>query len=372
MSVNACSKSSIPRATLGPDRETGAVLIMALLIVSVVAGLAVKFTADYQLGLAKAESRWLGAQARSHLLAAESIAEFVLSEEMDPDPAVDYYEEGWGVTQDIQLDGVWVTVAITDAQSYIDLNSLGGALDQDKAISDPSRYSAAQRRFIRLLQTYEDQIPLNQAEAAAVVEAIVDWVDADNTPSGFAGAEADYYIGLETEYQPANQPFSSVDELRLVRHVSDDLMQLIRPYLVVIPGQGQGQGAPMNVNTMPMRLLRTINGENDLTPLDPTQVEMLLQDKAQQGFYQDVNTFRGSQVWQSLGVTPETSDFGVTTTYFMLEAEASINEQRRAMRSILKRENKTVTAIQRKDIYEITRFPETAMPTDSQSATTQQ
>ncbi|WP_051235354.1 type II secretion system minor pseudopilin GspK [Marinimicrobium agarilyticum] len=356
---------------MGPGRETGAVLIMALLIVSVVAGLAVKFTADYQLGLAKAESRWLGAQARSHLLAAESIAEFVLSEEMDPDPAVDYYEEGWGVTQDIQLDGVWVTVAITDAQSYIDLNSLGKDLPDDKAITDPTRYSAAQRRFIRLLQTFEDQIPLNPAEAAAVVEAIVDWMDTDNTPSGFAGAEADYYIGLETEYQPANQPFSSVDELRLVRHVSEDLMQLIRPYLVVLPGQGQAT-VPMNVNTMPMRLLRTINGENDLTPLDPMQVEMLLQDKAQQGFYQDVNTFRGSQIWQSLGVTPNTSDFGVTTSYFMLEAEATINEQRRAMRSILKRQNDTVESIQRKDIYEITRFPETAMPANSQSATTQQ
>lgn len=349
---------------MGSVRETGAVLIMALLIVSVVAGLAVKFTADYQLGLAKAESRWLGAQARSHLLAAESIAEFVLSGAMDPDPAVDYYEEGWGVTQDIQLDGVWVTVAITDAQSYIDLNSLGGALDQNKAISDPSRYSAAQRRFIRLLQTFEDQIPLNPAEAAAVVEAIVDWMDADNVPSGFAGAEADYYIGLETEYQPANQEFSSIEELRLVRHVSEDLMQLIRPYLIVLPVKGQAT-VPMNVNTMPMRLLRTINGENDLTPLDPMQVEMLLQDKAQQGFYQDVNSFRGSQVWQSLGITPETSDFGVTTSYFMLEAEASINEQRRAMRSILKRENKTVTVIQRKDIYEITRFPETAMPAGS-------
>ncbi len=128
----------------------------------------------------------------------------------------------------------------------------------------------------------------------------------------------------------------------------------------------------MNVNTMSMRLLRTINGENDLTPLDPMQVEMLLQDKAQQGFYQDVNSFRGSQVWQSLGVTPETDGFGVTTSHFMLEAEASINEQRRAMRSILKSSNDTVTSIQRKDIYEITRFPETAMPANSQSVTTQQ
>ncbi|WP_347332652.1 type II secretion system minor pseudopilin GspK [Marinimicrobium locisalis] len=369
MLLSACSKSSSPDRSK-PGTQRGAVLIMALLIVSVVAGLAVKFTADYQLGLAKAESRWLGAQTRNHLLAAESITKFVLAE--DQDPAVDYYEEGWGVTQDIQLDGVWVTVAITDAQSYIDLNSLGEGVDQDKAISDPSRYSVAQRRFIRLLQTFEEQLPLNPSEAAAVLEAIVDWMDSDNTPSGFGGAEADYYVGLETEYQPANQAFSSVDELRLVRHVSEDLMQLIRPYLVVMPTQGQGQqGQQMNVNTMPRRLLRTINGANDLTPLDQAQVEMLLQDKAQQGFYQNVDTFRGSQGWQSLGVTPETSNLGVTTSHFMLEAEATINEQRRAMRSILRRNNDKVEMIQRKDIYEITRFPQTAAPANSQSATTQ-
>lgn len=347
MSVSACSKS--------PRNERGAVLIIALLVVSLVAGLSVRFTGDYQLAQARAESRWLGAQLRNHLLGAESLASYVLEE--DPDLQVDYYEEGWGVTQDVELDGVWVTVAITDAQSYINLNDLGGALDPDQSMGDPQRYSPPQRRFIRLLQTFEEQVPLNPDEAAAVLEAVVDWMDADSEASGFAGAEADYYMGLETEYRPANTVFTSVEELRLVRHVSEELMTLIRPYLVVLP-EG-ARGVPLNVNTLPRRLLRTLNGEGQLTPLDPMQVELLVQERTREGFYPSVQDFRGNAVWQSLGITPP-ADLAASSNHFMMEAEATVNEQRRAMRSLLLRNGDQVEVKRRRDIYEITRFPEQA------------
>lgn len=347
--MSACSKS--------PASERGAVLIVALLIVSLVAGLAVEFTGNYQLSLARAESRWLGAQLRNHLLAAETLAAYVL--EQDPDREVDYYDEGWGITQDVELDGVWVTVAITDAQSYINLNDLGTPLDAEMNITDPGRYSAPQRRFIRLLQTFEQDMPLNPEEAAAVLEAVVDWVDADNTPSGFAGAEADYYMGLETEYRPANSPFSSVDELRLVRHVGEQLMERIRPYLVVLPAGAAD--LPLNVNTLPRRLMRTLNGEDQLTPLGPMEVDLLLQEKQREGFYPSVEAFRGDPVWQSLGVTAP-GDVAVSTDYFMVEAEAMVNEQRRGMQSLLLREPDRVNTVRRRSIHEIQRFPEAATP----------
>lgn len=341
MSVNAYLKSH----NLS-DTQRGAVLIMALLIVSLVAGLAVKFTGDYQLGLAKAESRWHGAQARSYLLGAETVARYVL--ELDPDPAVDYPEEGWGGETPVELGGVWLFVSITDAQSKINLNDLGGGnLSSERALSDPQRYSEMQRRFLRLLQTFEEEgVPINPDEAVAVLEAVVDWMDQDNEVSGFSGAEAEYYLGLDPEYLPANQPFTSVEELRLVRHVTPELMELLRPHLTVLP-----TGLPTNINTMSDRLLRTVNSAEDLLPLSPTQVELLRQGWPVDGFYQDVNTFRGDTVWASLGVTPETGTLSVSTTHFEVNTVASLVEQRRAMRSLLRRSGDDITVVRRNDVY---------------------
>lgn len=338
MSVNACLKLR--------SSERGAVLIMALLIVSVVAGLAVKFTDEYQLGLAKAESRWHGAQARSYLLAAETVASYVL--EMDPDPAVDYPEEGWGGETPVELGGVWLFVSITDAQSRMNLNDLaGGNLNSQRAHSDPGRYTEMQRRFIRLLQTFDEEgVPLNPDEAIAVLEAVVDWIDRDNDVSGFGGAESEYYLGLDPEYLPANRPFASVEELRMVRHVTPELMELLRPHLEVLPA-----GLKTNVNTMSPRLLRTINSEEDLLPLSQSQVELLMQGWPVDGYYPDVNSFRGDTVWASLGVIPETGTLSVSTSHFAVNTIASLVEQRRAMRSILRRSNDELEVVRRNDVY---------------------
>jgi len=338
VSVNACLKSL--------SSERGAVLIMALLIVSVVAGLAVKFTGEYQLGLAKAESRWHGAQARSYLLAAETVARYVL--ELDPDPAVDYPEEGWGGETPVELGGVWLFVSITDAQSRINLNDLrGGNLNSQRAHNDPQRYTEMQRRFIRLLQTFDEEgVPLNPDEAIAILESVVDWMDPDNEVSGFGGAEADYYLGLDPEYLPANRSFASVEELRLVRHITPDLMELLRPHLEVLPA-----GLPTNVNTMSDRVLRTVNSTEDLLPLSQSQVELLRQGWPAEGFYPDVNSFRGDSVWASLGVTPETGTLSVSTSHFAVNTIASLVEQRRAMRSILRRSNDELNVVRRNDVY---------------------
>ena len=48
-----------------------------------------------------------------------------------------------------------------------------------------------------------------------VVDAIVDWRDADDNP-GMMGAEYDYYVNRDIGYEPRNGPFRSIPELELV------------------------------------------------------------------------------------------------------------------------------------------------------------
>lgn len=56
-----------------------------------------------------------------------------------------------------------------------------------------------------------------------VADAILDWIDPDSDPRE-AGAEVDYYSGLEPPYGPTNGPVRSFEELLLVRGVTRDLL----------------------------------------------------------------------------------------------------------------------------------------------------
>jgi hypothetical protein len=58
-----------------------------------------------------------------------------------------------------------------------------------------------------------------------LVAALRDWTDADDTPDADGGAErtAGTYLSAPVPYAPRNGPLRSLDELRLVRDVSDSL-----------------------------------------------------------------------------------------------------------------------------------------------------
>ena len=58
---------------------------------------------------------------------------------------------------------------------------------------------------------------------AEVADAIVDWVDADDTARA-NGAESSYYQGLSPGYAAKNGPLNSLDELLLVRGVTPELL----------------------------------------------------------------------------------------------------------------------------------------------------
>ncbi len=55
-----------------------------------------------------------------------------------------------------------------------------------------------------------------------IADAIIDWRDTDDMPSG-AGVEGGYYEGLEFGYMARNGPFRTIRELLLVKDVTEEL-----------------------------------------------------------------------------------------------------------------------------------------------------
>lgn len=80
-----------------------------------------------------------------------------------------------------------------------------------------------------------------------VAAAVLDWRDPDDVRR-FHGAEAADY----PDTKPRNGPFQSVDELLLVRGVSPDVFETVRPLLTV------AGGATVNANTASLAVLRCL------------------------------------------------------------------------------------------------------------------
>jgi general secretion pathway protein K len=328
-----------------PASERGAILVLALLIVAIVAALAVRFAHTFTLNYSRVEYRNHGAQAQQYLLGAEAMAGAVL--EQDDDLENDHLGEQWAQTvPPFVTDHGLLEARLEDAQGRFNLNSLAGRASQD---NNPNhvpalRFTPPQRRFIRLLQTFEDH-PLTPDQAIEITEAVIDWLDQDDEPFGFGGAESLHYSRETSPYVPANQPFSSVSELRLVRHVTPALYQRLEPLLAALPEE-----ATFNLNTALPPLLRTINDAEDLFPLDERALDDLLEDRALQEKYATVGDFFSSPVVQNLAPNAVSTNagYGVASDYFILHAKTTVGEQVRFAVSYLRREPKKVSIVQRR------------------------
>ena len=365
--------------------QRGAILIMVLLIVALVSALSIKFASQYQLGLARAESRWHGTQARAFLMGTEEVTK-LLFPTADFDPKTDYLGEPWGSEVPIEDEGVTGTARLVDATSQINLNDITQGLDPVKPLGDVTRYTEPQRRFIRLLQTFPE-LPLRSDEAAALLEAVVDWADGDDIESGQGGAESNYYQGLKEPYRPSNLPFKSLDELRLIRGFNDMplLVSRLLPFITVLPFPNVG----MNINTLTIEspasqnlngqdqvgaglggnyagelelnnLWLTLGASDSLDPVNPSDMKRLVEDRPETG-YPDA-----AAITEALGRIFPGRLFDVTglntkTDFFWLESHVQLVDQRRSMRSLMWRGAATagsdpsisLKVIQREDLFEL-------------------
>jgi len=321
------------------------VLVMVLLIVAVVSSLAVNFAGSFQLSLARGENRLHGAQARAYLVGAEELALKLLIDDR-ANNEVDSLDEDWALEPaPFPVEGGWLLAKVTDAQGFFNLNSLVGSIGNDEGQSLAQRFSPEQKRFIRLLQTFE-AVPLSREEAVSVTVAIVDWLDADDQTSTYDGAESSYYSSLEWPYYAANQDFSSVSELRLVRHMTPELYAVLAPLVVVLPG-----GTDINVNTAPLEAFRTINVATVLEPLAVGDAQQLLESR-EGGAYESIQDFTDSPALVGLmpqGAQPEMQGLGISSEYFLLNASSAIARQRRQTTSLVHRTDTETQIIRRQD-----------------------
>ena len=227
-------------------RQSGSALILALLVVAIVATLASSILWRQELWIAdigmQREKAVLIGLARS----GTDWAQAILAEDARTS-AIDHLGEAW--TQKIPL-------------IPIDEGELGGFLEDQQGrwnLNNLVRNGKADPYQFEIMQRLLESLGLS----VELAFALQDWMDGDGETSATAGAEDDFYLLLRSPYRAANAMLSHVDELRLVRGFSPDVIEKLRPFVTALP-----EFSAINVNTAPREVLAALQQTYSDSDLD--------------------------------------------------------------------------------------------------------
>ncbi len=159
------------------------------------------------------------------------------------------------------------------------------------------------------------------------MDAIVDWIDRDQQPTLPYGAEDEYYLGLEPAYRSANQLFSSVTELRLIRGIGEATYERLSPFVSALPRR-----TTLNVNTAKPEILQSISAD-----FDEQRVREIILGREEMGGFGNVDAFSAQSVLA--GLKFDATILGVATGFFAVTASAAVGRGRVTSRGILSRDS---------------------------------
>lgn len=250
------------------SRSRGAALLVAMLVAALVAVIATKVGSHYLLSFRRSSNMLLGDQGYLYLLSAEALAKNVLI--ADEDREADHLGEAWAQkVEPYVIDGGLLTGQIYDLQARFNVNNLNNPSRESRSRQVAQNYTPEQMIFMRLLRTF-DEIEVTEQQAQEITNAAIDWLDADAEPTGFSGAEDDYYADLDIPYRAANRQMLSASELRLVQGMTPELYQALAPHIVALPTL-----TLINTNTATVNVLRSVERAESGSEYEPQSLEAI-------------------------------------------------------------------------------------------------
>ncbi len=265
-------------------KQGGVALIMVLLAMALVVMLAGGMTKHQSVRIYKAGHYLAQSQGYSIALGAEAFAGQILFRDFEADREdnlfIDSPNEAWArYSAVLPLDNGVVEVQIDDLGGRINLNDLVNPQGQPDEVT--------RERLTRLIEVL--------GIGNLSVDAIIDWIDPNDETISAYGAEDGQYLLQNPAYRAANQPFTSVTELRLLEGISEDDYQLLSLHVAALPVSGAG----INVNMAPQAVIQALHPE-----LTEAQAESVVAQREDERF-ETVQDFLALPEFAGLGLKAE-------------------------------------------------------------------
>jgi general secretion pathway protein K len=306
------------KALRAPERSQGVALIMVLLILSIATVALVSMSSSRQLDIRRTENLLRSAQAFEYMYSLESWAAKTLGDDKRENKQ-DSFADNWAKPlPETAIQSGTMQARLSDLQGRFNLNNL---LVEEK----PSDIDL--QRFKRLLAELNIK--------PAVVDAILDWMDANAEIRYPDGAEDETYFQQKTPYRSANRLLADVSELLLIHGIGQDDYNKLKPYVYVDAGY-----APLNVNTASPLLIRCL--ADNLSAKNVELVSRAIKHKP----FKTVEAFLQHDAIAKLGINKQ--GLSVSSGNFLLSGAVRVGNMSLLFDSQLKRrENGLITLIKR-------------------------
>lgn len=193
-------------------RESGVALVLVLWMLVLLTTIAQSLAFSSRTDVLIAGNLAAQAQAEAYADAAVHRAVYVLTRNLSA-PAAFADPMQW------RSDGIARNWHFRDAEMRVSIIGESGKIDLNTAPPP-------------LLIGLFVSVGVEQANAVALVDAILDWRDNDELRRP-QGAEKPEYIAAALNHIPANADFTAIDELQQVLGISQDLFRLVEPFITV-------------------------------------------------------------------------------------------------------------------------------------------
>lgn len=283
-----------------PSGESGIALLSAILVLVIASVISVSIAHQGAFSIRKTSRIQLMDKARHYALGLEDWARIFLSKDRK-DSSVDHLGEDWAIgIPGLPIEGGFLAGFLEDEQAKFNLNNLLGS---EESVN----------RFKRLCN--------NLNVDTTFVPALLDWLDDDFEVRYPDGAEENY-----ESYRVANREMVDVSELFLVKNVTPEIFQTLRPYIAALPGPTK-----LNVNTMSETIFLSLG--------DDLEADAFIDEREEKEF-SDVQDFI-----QRLQLTLEESGLSVSTNYFLAHGQVTVGEQELSLNSLIYRDSEGKTLI---------------------------
>lgn len=293
--------------------EKGMVLLLVLVVVALLTSLITEFAFSTHVDLRLTET--FRDRTRAWYLAKGGIqaGRMILQDDRN---GYDHPSEFWGIgvpSYAVGEEGV-VSISLIDLDARMNLNRIVSAGRQNPNVPI---YDS----FIRLF----DNLGLDNPNALA--DALVDWIDVDDSPRD-EGAESNDYQRLEQPYAAKNDYLDSLDELALIQGFTPEVIRQIAPFVSVFGGEA------VNINTAPAEVLMAMDA---LELIGRAQAEEIIGHRADKPFEQatELNSISGLE-------NVLRTYFTVKSTAFQINSEGWVNDGVRRVTAVVDSDGRNI------------------------------
>jgi general secretion pathway protein K len=289
-----------------PTAERGIALITVMLVLAVVTVALVSMSSDRQMDIRRTENQLRSTQAWEYVYGLEAWAK----NQLKADLAENKYDA---------LSDLWSkplpTTAISEGRVAANIIELQGRINLNNLLVDGKPSDDDVQRLKRLLSNLEIKPQL--------VDAMLDWIDADMDIHYPDGAEDETYTKRLPPYRSANSAFSDVSELLRVQGITLKDYQKLLPYIYVVDGY-----QALNVNTASAVVLRCL-----ADGIEKDQAESIFRASGKP--FEKVEEFLKDEAMTGINVNTET--LTVVSKQFLLSGQIDMGKHGLAFQSQLDR-----------------------------------